>query len=63
MTARRSVEAFVHDALLEAKHPHLVERLELFLQITPADDPGRQRGEQLLRLARERRERARTDEA
>jgi hypothetical protein len=55
-------EQLVQAVLLEARYPHLSERLAQFLQTVADDDPRRQQVEQLLGLARERRDQARADE-
>ena len=52
-------DRLVQDVLMEGRYPRLYERLARFLQTGADDDPRRQRVEQLLALARARRDRAR----
>lgn len=49
-------EQLIDRILLDVKHPRFVERLAYFLQTAAADDPRRLRVEQLLELARARRD-------
>jgi len=53
--ARRCMKRLVAGRMTEKRR---YERLIHFLSTTPADDPRRQRVEELLQLARERRDRA-----
>ena len=48
-------DELIDRVLIDIQHPRFAERLAQFLQTAAADDPRRQRVEELLELARQRR--------